>query len=310
MLARTDAVGRRSVLRLMTNEPRRTHGFDLTQREASALQVLEDTSVPAPTSLGLDAEGRHAGVAAHLMSRLPGDPTTEVDDVSVTAMATLLAVIHEVDLPAPGLQPPESALERWRNRRGCRLGGDFDGSCLVGRRACGDESRPGLRTRPSPGHPGALRGADRTEAGEVLVGDGRGRVPATTGKGARVRIGDGVGAPRLVGTRPHAHGLALLIASWRPAVVRQLGRPTSAHTSTHPATRHHQAPTRPPEPARSPPAPQPAPPSPVRDTCRGPGRTPPSPLACPNIPGTSEPNTSHTSRIDLDPVTAARVIPA
>ena len=101
MLALTNVEGRRSVLRLMTNEPWKTHGFDLTQREASALQALEDTPVPAPTSLGLDAEGRHAGVAAHLMSRLPGDPTTEVDDVKLAAMATLLAVIHEVKPTKP-----------------------------------------------------------------------------------------------------------------------------------------------------------------------------------------------------------------
>ncbi len=101
MLALTDATGRRSVLRLMTNEPWRTHGFDLTQREASALQVLEDAPVPAPTSLGLDAEGLHAGVAAHLMSRLPGNPTTDVDDVRLTAMATLLAAIHDVKPAKP-----------------------------------------------------------------------------------------------------------------------------------------------------------------------------------------------------------------
>jgi aminoglycoside phosphotransferase (APT) family kinase protein len=101
MLALTDATGRQSVLRLMTNEPWKTHGVALTQREASALQALEDAPVPAPTSLGLDAEGRHAGVAAHLMSRLPGDPSTEADDVDVTAMATLLAVIHEVEPAKP-----------------------------------------------------------------------------------------------------------------------------------------------------------------------------------------------------------------
>lgn len=96
MLALTDGTGRRSVLRLMTNEPWKAHGSALTEREASALQELENTPVPAPTSLGLDAEGRHAGVAAHLMSRLPGSPTTDIGDVKVTAMATLLAVIHAV----------------------------------------------------------------------------------------------------------------------------------------------------------------------------------------------------------------------
>ncbi|TDD47674.1 aminoglycoside phosphotransferase family protein [Kribbella antibiotica] len=101
MLALTDETGRQSVLRLMTNEPWRTHGFDLTHREASALQVLGDTAVPAPVSLGLDATGRRTGVAAHLMSRLPGTPTIELDSAQVTAMATLLAVIHEVTPSLP-----------------------------------------------------------------------------------------------------------------------------------------------------------------------------------------------------------------
>ncbi|MEU4392761.1 aminoglycoside phosphotransferase family protein [Kribbella sp. NPDC023855] len=101
MLALTDGAGRRSVLRLMTNEPWKAHGLALTEREASALQALEDTPVPAPTSLGLDAEGRHTGVAAHLMSRLPGHPATRFDDVDVTAMAELLAVIHEVKPAKP-----------------------------------------------------------------------------------------------------------------------------------------------------------------------------------------------------------------
>jgi aminoglycoside phosphotransferase (APT) family kinase protein len=98
MLALTDAAGGRSVLRLMTNEPWKTHGLDLTRREASALRVLEDTPVPAPRSLGLDA---HAGVAAHLMSRLQGEPTTEMDEFRMPAMARLLAVIHEVEPAEP-----------------------------------------------------------------------------------------------------------------------------------------------------------------------------------------------------------------
>ncbi|WP_433003584.1 aminoglycoside phosphotransferase family protein [Kribbella sp. CA-294648] len=101
MLALTDATGRRSVLRLMTNEPWKAHGSALTEREASALQELEDTPVPAPVSLGLDAEGRHTGVAAHLMSRLPGNPAAEVGEVDMTAMATLLAAIHEVKPAKP-----------------------------------------------------------------------------------------------------------------------------------------------------------------------------------------------------------------
>lgn len=96
MLALTDVTGRRSVLRLMTKEPWRAHGPALTRREAAALQVLESTPVPAPASLGLDAEGRHAGVSAHLMSRLPGHATAAMDDGAAAAMAGLLGVIHDV----------------------------------------------------------------------------------------------------------------------------------------------------------------------------------------------------------------------
>lgn len=101
MVAVTDVTGRRSVLRLMTEEPWKAHGDELTRREAAALQVLEGTSVPAPTTLGLDADGQHAGVAAHLMSRMPGDATTGIDELSVVAMAEVLAVIHDVDPVEP-----------------------------------------------------------------------------------------------------------------------------------------------------------------------------------------------------------------
>ena len=57
MLALSDASGRRSVLRLMTEEPWRAHGPALTRREQAAQRVLVDSPVPAPRTLGLDAEG-------------------------------------------------------------------------------------------------------------------------------------------------------------------------------------------------------------------------------------------------------------
>ena len=69
MLALTDRSGTRSVLRLMTNEPWRTHGAALTRRERATQAELALTAVPAPVSLGIDADGVHAGVSAHLMSR-------------------------------------------------------------------------------------------------------------------------------------------------------------------------------------------------------------------------------------------------
>jgi aminoglycoside phosphotransferase (APT) family kinase protein len=96
MLALRDSSGAESVLRLMTNEPWRTHGAELTTRERDAQSVLAATDVPAPTSLGLDADGVAADVGAHLMSRLPGEPLTAVDDGNLQAMAEMLATIHAV----------------------------------------------------------------------------------------------------------------------------------------------------------------------------------------------------------------------
>ena len=96
MLALRDEAGEESVLRLMTNEPWRTHGAELAARERTAQLALADTAVPAPVSLGLDAHGTATGVAAHLMSRLPGSPLVEVTDAHLDAMADLLATIHTV----------------------------------------------------------------------------------------------------------------------------------------------------------------------------------------------------------------------
>jgi aminoglycoside phosphotransferase (APT) family kinase protein len=98
MLALTDASGQQAVLRLMTKDPWRAHGRELTLRERAALQELAMTPVPAPRSVGLDAESAVAGVAMHLMSRLPGVPTTGVGDGAgaVAGMAEMLATIHNV----------------------------------------------------------------------------------------------------------------------------------------------------------------------------------------------------------------------
>ncbi|WP_083707280.1 phosphotransferase family protein [Intrasporangium flavum] len=96
MLELSDASGRGHVLRLMTNEPWRTHGAELTRRERAAQEAVADTPVPAPMSVALDADGAEAGVAAHLMTRLPGAPTREVDVATVEAMAGTLATVHAV----------------------------------------------------------------------------------------------------------------------------------------------------------------------------------------------------------------------
>lgn len=108
MLALRHGDGTESVLRLMTAEPWRTHGAELTARERDAQLAVAATPVPAPTSLALDAEGVVAGAAAHLMSRLPGAPLREVDDAAVLAMADLLATIH-----AQHPQQPFRTFQSW-----------------------------------------------------------------------------------------------------------------------------------------------------------------------------------------------------
>ncbi|GAA5117473.1 hypothetical protein GCM10023339_28370 [Alloalcanivorax gelatiniphagus] len=92
--------GAETVLRLMTHEPWRTHGTELTIRERDAQLAMAGTPVPAPRSLAIDAEGTVAGVAAHLMSRLPGAPLHQLADGALRAMADLLVTIHD-QRPAP-----------------------------------------------------------------------------------------------------------------------------------------------------------------------------------------------------------------
>lgn len=104
MLALRHADGSESVLRLMTDEPWRTHGAELTTRERDAQLAMAGTPVPAPASLALDADGRVAGVSAHLMSRLDGElleQTREPGDRHLRAMADLLATIHDQRPPEP-----------------------------------------------------------------------------------------------------------------------------------------------------------------------------------------------------------------
>ncbi len=98
MLALRHDNGTESVLRLMTNEPWRTHGAELTSREHDAQLAVAGRPVPAPASLALDADGRVAGVAAHLMSRLHGAPleeSHEPGDPHLRAMVDLLTTIHD-----------------------------------------------------------------------------------------------------------------------------------------------------------------------------------------------------------------------
>ena len=103
MLTLTTARGDRAVLRLMTNEPWRTHGAELTTREHETQLFLAETDVPAPLSIALDADGTATGEAAHLMTLVAGNVDLDrVDDESLTTLAQVLAAIHDL---RPAVRP-------------------------------------------------------------------------------------------------------------------------------------------------------------------------------------------------------------
>jgi len=101
MLALRDKTGVAAVLRLITEEPWRTHGRDLVTRESVTQCTLASTGVPAPLSLATDPDGEATGHPAHLMTLVPGSPETRCDDGSLAAIAGLLASIHRVDATPP-----------------------------------------------------------------------------------------------------------------------------------------------------------------------------------------------------------------
>ena len=98
MLALTPRDGEAAVLRLMTVEPWRSHGVELTTRERDTQRLLAHTPVPAPRTLALDATGERCGHPAHLMTRLPGRLELQRDDQeSLGRLADLLATVHAVE---------------------------------------------------------------------------------------------------------------------------------------------------------------------------------------------------------------------
>ena len=97
MLALTSNDGDDVVLRLMTREPWRTHGAELTTRESEIQELLASTPVPAPRSRALDPDGRSCGFPAHLMTLLPGSvDIVRVDAAFIGELADLLVTIHDV----------------------------------------------------------------------------------------------------------------------------------------------------------------------------------------------------------------------
>lgn len=97
MLALRDHTGIATVLRLITEEPWRTHGAELVTRESVTQRSLAGTGIPAPRSIASDPGGESTGHPAHLMTLVPGFlDESRCDDGSLAAMADLLASVHRV----------------------------------------------------------------------------------------------------------------------------------------------------------------------------------------------------------------------
>ncbi len=101
MMVLRDDRGHDWVLRLMTNEPWRSHGTELVRREHAAFEALDGSGLPLPSSLAVATGDDGPSAAAHLMTRLPGSPATDLSDCSLEAMAELLSAIHEVRPATP-----------------------------------------------------------------------------------------------------------------------------------------------------------------------------------------------------------------
>ena len=197
MLAITPRDGEPVVLRLMTVEPWRTHGAELTARERETQRLLADTPVPAPRSLALDADGGAV--------RAPGAPH---DPAPRTSRA------RAVRRPLGG-----TARRPARERARARAARRRTPLPVVG--LGGEVRRPALGERPGPvagrlraaAHPGAGLRADLPAprlrpAQRALVGRARdraGRLGGDLGRPGvarrRARLDEPGAAPRERGGR-------------------------------------------------------------------------------------------------------------
>ena len=80
---------------------------DLAQREASVLQLLQGSDVPAPELVAVDSTGKVCDVPAVLMTRLPGRVNLVPHDRTswLTQLASALPVIHAVNTRGYTVQP-------------------------------------------------------------------------------------------------------------------------------------------------------------------------------------------------------------
>jgi aminoglycoside phosphotransferase (APT) family kinase protein len=98
VVVRDGSSERSLVLRRMVREPWRTHAADLLRREAAVMKLLEDTAIPAPALIALDARAEATDEPALLMTHLPGRLRLQDGDQpeALAALAGMLATIHRV----------------------------------------------------------------------------------------------------------------------------------------------------------------------------------------------------------------------
>lgn len=103
--------GNSVVLRRFMGPRWQATGAEAAAREARVLKVLEDTAVPAPKLIGVDAHGTYCGVPTVLMEFMPGTRTLLLPDITRLAaeLARTLAAIHAVSLPFDIDLPDETA---------------------------------------------------------------------------------------------------------------------------------------------------------------------------------------------------------
>jgi aminoglycoside phosphotransferase (APT) family kinase protein len=105
LLTVQDSMGRRqAVLRRYVRPELNAEEPDIAAREARALHVAENVSVPTPALLAVDPAGTQAGVPAVLMSRLPGRVDWWPSDPGrwLRRLAGVLPAIHAAPLPPAG----------------------------------------------------------------------------------------------------------------------------------------------------------------------------------------------------------------
>ena len=96
----TTTAGQRVVLREMTKDPWRRHAEGLLTREATVQRDLQNTTIPAPRPIAVDARAEDANDPSLLMTLLPGRVLLDrADDAVLEALAELLETIHAFDPP-------------------------------------------------------------------------------------------------------------------------------------------------------------------------------------------------------------------